>query len=110
MRVSGSKFLNFTSQPSLPTPTLKAGRGLAGLLLPPFKGGKVGGAYKVEKLAARDSHFLLNIFFIKQFDHINFCYTNKYIEKQTKDKDATKRNKETQRNTKTLYVHVFFLP
>ena len=36
----------------------------------------MGGAYKVEKLAARDSHFLLNNFLIKNFDVFftrNFC-------------------------------------
>ena len=34
---------------------------------PPLYGGRVGGAYKVKKLAARDSHFLLNNFLIKNF-------------------------------------------
>ena len=46
------------------SPTLKAGRGLAPS--PPLVG-RVGGAYKVKKLAARDSHFLLNNFLIKNF-------------------------------------------
>ena len=61
MRVSSSKFLNFISSPH-PPPRSKGREGACPL--PPL-GGRVGGAYKVKKLAARDSHFLLNNFLIK---------------------------------------------
>ena len=77
MRVSSTKFLNFISSPhppprpksgggGLPPPPPLGGEGASPL--PAFRaGGRVGGADKVKKLAARDSHFLLNNFLIKNF-------------------------------------------
>ena len=63
MRVLSSKFLNFVSSPTLPP---KGGEGASPLPACRVRG-RVGGAYKVKKLAARDSHFLLNNFLIKHF-------------------------------------------